>query len=209
LQADGSMSATLVQTEGSNLQYAMSGQIIDYASPQQELESTGREQQGPDLPNGTGFYYNNLDLSSSTQFEIAWPSGMAAAGLPFTPNFSAASLVPGQNVATPANSLQTSGNIIPVTNTITLEPQTIDATVNSVSTANGQTSYQVTLFANDFIALFGATNRVVVHVTAQTHTITSLPLASGSVGRFRGLLFNDGGTLRMVATEVEDGVPGS
>jgi hypothetical protein len=48
-----------------------------------------------------------------------------------------------------------------------------------------------------------------VYATADTRTITTTPLASGTVGRFRGLLFDDGGTLRMVAREVEDGVPGS
>ncbi len=102
-----------------------------------------------------------------------------------------------------------SSSVIPVTNTITLEPQTIDATVTSVSAVNGETSYQVTLFANDFITLFGPSNSVVVYVTPHTHTITSSTLGNGSVGRFRGLLFNDGGTLRMVATDIEDGVPAS
>jgi hypothetical protein len=67
----------------------------------------------------------------------------------------------------------------------------------------------VTLFPDDLTAIFGKTESVTVYATADTHTITTIPLASGTVGRFRGLLFNDGGTLRMVAREVEDGVPGS
>ena len=99
--------------------------------------------------------------------------------------------------------------ITPTTNIVTLEPQTIDGTVAQVSTVNGQTSYQVNLFSNDFITLFGPSQQVMVYVTAATHTITTSTLTSGSVGRFRGLLFNDAGTLRMVATEIVDGVAGS
>ena len=101
------------------------------------------------------------------------------------------------------------GNVIPAANVVTLEPQTIDGTVSQVTTVNGQMSYQVNLFSNDFIALFGSAQSVVVHVTAETHTMTTSTLTNGSIGRFRGLLFNDGGTLRMVATEIEDGVAGS
>jgi len=208
LQQDGSMLATLVQTEGKGLTYAMSGQIIQY-SFQQYVQNSGREQQGPNLPNGVGFYSNNEQLGPSTQFEVAWPYGVAETGLPFTPTVSAATLVPGQNVATPSDTLQYIGNVIPVTNTVTLEPQTIDATIASTSTVNGLTTYQVNLFSNDLIALYGPGTSVVVYVTPHTHTITTSALSNGSVGRFRGLLFNDGGTLRMVATEIEDGVTGS
>jgi hypothetical protein len=202
------MLATLVQTEGKGLTYAMSGQIVQY-SLQQYLQNSGREQQGPNLPNGTGFYVNNVQLGPSTQFEVAWPYGTAETGLPFTPTVSAATLVPGQNVATPSDTLQYIGNVIPVTNTVTLEPQTIDATIASTSTVNGLTTYQINLFSNDLIALYGSATSVVVYVTPHTHTITTSTLGNGSVGRFRGLLFNDGGTLRMVAIDIEDGVTGS
>ncbi len=207
LQQDGSMLATSVQTEATTQSYNLVGQVL--YSGQLVLENTGREQQGPNLPNGTGFYANNVLYSQATPFVIAWPNGTAPAGLPFTPSLSSGSIVVGQNVATPIDALQTVGNVIPVTAAVTLEPQTIDATVAAVSTVNGQNSYQVNLFANDLNAIFGPSPSVEVYATAETHTITSAPLTSGSIGRFRGLLFNDGGTLRMVATEIEDGVPGS
>ena len=208
LQADGSMLATFVQTEGATQQYNIIGQILQYTE-QLYLENTGREQQGPNLPNGTGFYMNNVQFSSSPQFEIAWPNGTIPAGLPFTPTLIPSSIIPGQNVSTPVDALQTVSTITPTTNIVTLEPQTIDGTVAQVSTVNGQTSYQVNLFSNDFITLFGPSQQVMVYVTAATHTITTSTLTSGSVERFRGLLFNDAGTLRMVATEVVDGVAGS
>jgi hypothetical protein len=208
LQADGSMLATHVQTEGAGLQYDMIGQIVE-GSVQSYFFSSGREQQGPNLPNGTGFYDNDVQINPSAQFEISWPNGTAPAGLPFTPTLDAGSILPGQNIATPIEALQTVGNIIPVTSVVTLEPQTINGTVSAISNLNGQTTYQITLFNDDLITLFGSTQTVVAYSTAQTHTITTSPLSVGATARVRGLLFNDGGTLRMVATEIEDGVPGS
>ena len=205
LQSDGSMLATQVQNEGAT-QYNLVGQVVQYTELMY-VQNDGREQQGPDLPNGTGFYVDNVELNTAPQFEIRWPGGSEPDGLPFTPRLGPASIVPGLNLATPVASQQYVNGIIPPTGTVTLEPQTIDATVASISTANGQTSYTVTLFNDDLISLFGSTATVVVYETAGTHTITSAGLNSGSVGRFRGLLFDDGGTLRMVATEIEDGVP--
>jgi hypothetical protein len=208
LQADGSMLATHVQTEAASLQYDMIGQVIEY-SGQADIASSGREQQGPSLPNGTGFYDNYLQINPSTQFEISWPNGAAPAGLPFTPALNAGSILPGQNIATPLQSLLAVSGVYPVASIVTLESQTVDGTVTAISSVNGLTSYQVTLFGDDLTALFGSTQTVMAYATAATHTITSAPLSVGSVARVRGLLFDDGGTLRMVATEIEDGVPDS
>ncbi len=208
LQADGTMLATRVQTEGTQ-QYEMVGELGEYHSQFPYITTTAREQQGPSLPNGTGFNYDPLQLGGAPQFAIAWPNGKAPIGLPFTPVFDASSIATGQNVATPLAALQTVSPGYPVVNMLTLEPQTIDATVTDVSTANGLTTYQVRLFPNDLTAILGTAVDVTVYATAATHTIATAPLTSGGVGRFRGLLFNDGGMLRMVASEVEDGVPGS
>jgi hypothetical protein len=207
LQADGSILATHIQTEGTSQPYDMIGQALGYSD--QILASSGREQQGPNLPNGTGFFDNNLQINPSTQFEISWPSGTAPTSLPFTPAFNATSILPGQNIATPIESLQSVGNVFPIPNIVTLEPQTINGTVAAISNVNGQTSYQITLFNDDLIALFGSSQTVVAYSTAATHTITTSPLSVGATARVRGLLFDDGGTLRMVATEIEDGVRGS
>jgi len=208
LQPDGSMLATRVETEGTQ-QYDLVGQIAEYHSQYPFIENTGREQQGPNLPNGTGDSVLPLALGTSPLFAIAWPNGTAPGGLPFTPRFDSSSLATGQNIATPVDSLQAPAGQFPTVHTVTLEPQTIDATVTAVASTNGLTTYQVNLFPNDLTAIFGTTPNVTVYATSATHTITSTPLTGGMVGRFRGFLFNDGGTLRMTAIEVEDGVPGS
>jgi hypothetical protein len=207
LENDGSMMATRVQTEGAET-YNLIGQVVEDTSLMYVMSSS-REQQGPSLPNGTGFYGNNVLFSGTTQFEIAWPNGAAPTGLPFTPSLNASLVTEGQNLATPVASQQWQNHQIPAVPTATLEPQTIDAMVAGVSTAGGVTTYQVSLFPDDLTAIFGKWQTMTVYATADTRTITTTPLASGTVGRFRGLLFNDGGTLRMVAREVEDGVPGS
>jgi hypothetical protein len=207
LQTDGTMLATLVQTEAASTAYDLVGQVMQY-SLQQYVQSTGREQQGPNLPNTTGFYGDNVSFGSSTQFEIAWPNGVPPAGLSFTPALNTATLVVGQNVATPLTTPQYINNVIPTIGALTLEPQTFDGTIMATSTANGQTTYQVELFPNDLIALFGPSQTISVHVTSATQNISTTALAVGATARFRGLLFNDGGTLRLVASTIEDGVAG-
>jgi hypothetical protein len=154
--------------------------------------SLPRTQQGPNLPNGIGFYDNNVQINPSAQFEISRPNGTPPAGLPFTPTLNAESILPGQNIATPIEALQTVGNIVPVTSVVTLEPQTIDGTVAAISNVNGQTAYQITLFNDDLITLFASTQTVAAYSTSETHTITTSPLSVGATARVRGLLFNDG-----------------
>lgn len=206
LQSDGTMLATLVQTEATTLAYDMVGPILEYTG-QKYLETSSREQQGPNLPNGTGFIGNEIEFSVPPQFEIAWLGGTAPAGLSFTPGLNVNAVAVGQNLATPIAALQVTGLVVPAASTVTLEAQTIDGTITGMSTANGQTSYQVSLFPNDLTAIFGTTASFTVYTTAETHTITASALSVGSVGRFHGLLFNNGGTLSMVASVIEDGVP--
>jgi hypothetical protein len=210
LESDGTMLATLVQSESLTQQYDLVGQGIEY-SLQTYLNTSGREQQGPNLPNGTGFIGDNVQFGKGTQFEVAWPGGVAPTGLPFTPTFGPSSIVPGQNVATPTDSQQYVSGVIPTTNFVTLEPQTVDGVIASVNNVNGQASYVVTLYPNDLMAIFGPSTTVNVYATAATQPTTSSTLAAGSVARFRGLVFNDASaqsssTLQMVASEIEDGV---
>jgi hypothetical protein len=49
-------------------------------------------------------------------------------------------------------------------------------------------------------------NSVQVYVNGSTQMLNSTPISIGNVARFQGLLFNDGGTLRMVCMQVSDGV---
>ena len=50
-------------------------------------------------------------------------------------------------------------------------------------------------------------NVVTVYVNSSTSLLNTAQLAAGGTFRFNGLLFNDAGALRMVADQVNDGVP--
>ena len=65
----------------------------------------------------------------------------------------------------------------------------------------------MTLASYDPITAISGASTVVVYVPANTQVLANGPLTAGSVARFTGLLFNDHGTLRLVASEVNTGVP--
>jgi len=50
-------------------------------------------------------------------------------------------------------------------------------------------------------------NVVYVYADTNTRLFNSAPLSAGSLLRFRGLIFDDNGTLRMDCDQVNDGVP--
>jgi hypothetical protein len=116
-------------------------------------------------------------------------------------------------------SYPTTGGTFALPTTVTLIPQTIDAVVNGVSTSGSYSVYSVQLAPYDLIVqmngpvanttdlLLTNANVVQVYVGAGTSLLNSTPLVVGGTFRFNGLLFDDGGVLRMGAGQVNDGVP--
>lgn len=103
--------------------------------------------------------------------------------------------------------------------TATLSPQTVNGTVTAVSNVNNFTVYSVTIASDSLIptlqAMAGTTinrlnapaNSMQVYVDSNAQILTSNPIAVGSLLRFRGLVFDDNGALRMDCNLVRDGVP--
>jgi hypothetical protein len=101
--------------------------------------------------------------------------------------------------------------------TVTLLPQTIDATVNSIGTDGNFTTYTVTLAPYDLFPILAnqtdqttaltTPNTVTVYADSATQTLSTGPIAAGQVLRFYGLVFNDNGTLRMDCSQISTGVP--
>ena len=130
--------------------------------------------------------------------------------LPFQANFSTQSLFTGQNIAVFYSTPNSYG--YQVVDVITLMPQTINATVSQVSNGNGFTIYTVQLAPNDLISTLQAqagsfpviTNpaEVVVYADAKTQLLAPGPVVAGDAARFRGLLFDDNGTLRMDCSQI-------
>lgn len=146
---------------------------------------------------------NTMSLNAATQFTLAPMSGTLPS-LPFTPAFTAATLMPGQQVAVTTSSM--SGNSL-VADSVTLVPQTVDGTVASVTTTGGVTVYTVTLTATSALAIASKQTTVYVYGGAQMQDMNSEQIASALPVRFHGLLFNDGGVLRLVALTSHDGAP--
>jgi hypothetical protein len=136
--------------------------------------------------------------------------------LPFKPTFDRSAIFLGQNV-TNFSLGNRNRQGVPASTTVTLEPQTINGTVMAISASNGFSTFTVTLASYDLIptlqAFLGAQanlnnpNTVAVYADANTAFLDSGTIAVGTVLRFRGVIFNDQGTLRMDCIEALDGVP--
>jgi hypothetical protein len=138
--------------------------------------------------------------------------------LPFTPNFSAATMVAGQDVLITSHATSFGTMAAPAqAATYTLMPQTIDGTVSAVGTSGNFTVYTVTLAPYDLFPTMAFTSEyetspltspdtVYVYADSSTSMLNTQPAAAGSTVRFTGLVFNDNGTLRMDCSQMMDGV---
>ncbi len=213
IQPDGSLLATRVavfDTNPANVTLS-TGPVLEPPTALPVLYALRVVREGP-FPAVVDSYFN----VGSTVFQI---SGQLTnvQSLPFTASFKAANMVSGQNVFISTHALTDAGGpaYIPAT-TVTLLSQTIDGTVSAVSSSGSFTTYTVTLAPYDLFpdlavqpvlpTLLSQPNTVVVYADSHTQLLTSGAAAVGSVLRFRGLIFNDNGTLRMDCSQISDGV---
>jgi hypothetical protein len=134
--------------------------------------------------------------------------------LPFVPSFSDANFVPGQNAYITTNVSKFAPYMS--ASTVTLIPQTINGTVVESFTSAAFSVYTVSLAPYDLFpalavqpgqpTLLNNPSLVEVYVDTNTQRLNSTPLVTGSTLRFRGLVFNDNGTLRMDCAQVFDGL---
>jgi Domain of unknown function (DUF5666) len=217
IQADGSQLATRIaveDTDTTNLSVS-TRPLLQVADSQPSLWSFGRQDQGYLRNSGIAGDFMPYSFGSAV-FQI---SGRFTnlQDLPFVASFDAANMFDGQNVyiTSHATTLQGGPTYFPAT-TITLIPQTINGTINGISSDGGFTTYNVTLAAYDLIpdlsvqpgqtTVLTNPSNVFVYVDSNTQLLNTQPLTVGSVARFNGMLFNDNGTLRMDCGQVNDGV---
>jgi hypothetical protein len=217
LQPDASYVATRVEVQDANAANVASGQLVQVDPSSNYIQSTSAQEQGDQLtvlPTGFGlpFVYD-----SSTRFQISarFPD---LGALPFTATFNRATLAAGQNVSAGALSVSDVGGTYTLPSSVTLIPQTIDATVSAVSNSGNYTVYTVNLAPYDPIVQRNSSavapanshlpnaNIVNVYVNSSTSLLNTTALAVGQTLRFDGLLFNDTGVLRMVCDQINDGV---
>jgi hypothetical protein len=156
-------------------------------------------------------YDNNTVFGFSGQFSNVQ-------SLPFPAVFSGPGLLLGQNLSV-FSSGQLMGQGFELATTVTLSPQVVNGTVMAISNVNNFTVYSVSLALDSLIPTLQATagttinrlnaptNSMEVYVDSNAQLLTSSPIAVGSVLRFRGLVFDDNGTLRMDCNLIRDGVP--
>jgi hypothetical protein len=154
-------------------------------------------------------YDNNSVFGLSRQFSNVQR-------LPFPATFDGPGMLLGQNTSV-FSSGQLMGQGFERVTTATLMPQTLNGTVTAISNNNSFTVYTVALAPYDLIPTLQTSvgpinrltnpNEIIVYVDADTRLLNSTPINAGSVLRFRGLIFNDNGTLRMDCGQINDGVP--
>jgi len=215
VQSDGSLLATRIGVEDPSAADVFSGPMIEVTPSVSTVLMLPRQQQGKDFV--CCYQGGSIPVNFGTAlFQI---SGQMTnfANLPFVPSFSASNMVPGQkayfSVATYA---AFSGGPFPTATTMTLMPQTIDATVVGSLTIGSFSDYTVSLAPYDLFPMLavqpGQTtvennpSQVEVYVDNNTQLLNTQPLAAGSTLRFYGLVFNDSGTLRMDCAQVNNGV---
>lgn len=213
LQANGSVRATRIS-------------VMDPAAVSVESGPATSIEQGPpariqhvqNMLQGDGTLFigaSYIGLDAGTRFGISGQLSNLQT-LPFTPDFSAASMVAGQNLYVSTPAFVNSNQYDALANTITLLPQTVDATVTGADTTGSFTIYTVSLASYDLfakLAMQAGSNVVLsdpsvmlVYADSSTQMLSTSPPSPGDTLRFYGLVFNDGGTLRMDCARILDGV---
>ena len=218
LEPDPSYAATRIEVQDATTTNVVAGPVLQSNPANFGIGPIPTQLQGSQLEasDGENLWFYVYAVSTKFQTSARFPSLNT---LPFTPVFSGATVAAGQMTSIGAMSYPTMGGSWALPTTVTLMPQTIDAVVTGVSTSGTYTVYTAQLAPYDLIGqmngpVVGTTNLllphanvVTVYVNSSTSLLNTTQLAAGGTFRFNGLLFNDAGVLRMVADQVNDGVP--
>ena len=215
IQPDGSLLATRIEVDDPAAVAAVVGPFTIPVIAPGVFSTITLEQNGcttSNIPFCGNIYYIN-----GTAFDISGELTNLAI-LPFAASFANASFFQGQDVQISSSGIP-DGQSIEVATSITLLPQTLNGTVSAVTNDSGFAVYTVTLASYDLIPILQnytsntppphLTNPTTILVYADTSTsfLNSGTVGVGSLIRFRGVIFDDNGTLRMDATTIYDGVP--
>jgi len=220
IQSDSSLLATRIAVESPSAINESTGPVMFVDAIVPEFQLYGRQEQGlllTDPSGNTGIYLDtpNFDFSGAV-FQV---SGQFTnlQSLPFVPSFNSSNMVAGQNVDVSSQAFVLSGGMGAQTDSVTLIPQTVHATVVSSSPSGSFTDYTVALASYDLFptlavqqgqtTLVSNPSQMEIYVDNNTQMLNTQPLSVGSTLRFYGLVFNDNGTLRMDCGQINDGVP--
>jgi hypothetical protein len=204
VQPDGTLQATRIEMQDISALNVMVGPVAFISPLAPEFVDFGTQQQGDEL-SVNPIIFETYSYNPNAVFQVSGEFS-ASTNLPFIPVFDASNMVAGQNAAVSFILKSHFGGTFTTADTITLMPQTINGTVSAISSSGTFTVYRVALPAYDNIPTLNGATSVAVYVDGNTQMLTSSAIGVGNVVRFNGFLFNDAGTLRLVARQVNDGV---
>jgi hypothetical protein len=216
IQTDGTLLATRLEV---NSPTAVTEDLMIPLAPASPVGTTISQPMecfpGPaDIPVCNSLFF----ISNTVSFHVSGQMSNLQS-LPFAPLFDSSNFVLGQNVSVAASTTVLSPGGMQASD-ITLQPQTFNGIVTAVSTTGNFNVYTVSIASyhpipvtqqetglslSTFVSVPNPTT-VTVYADASTQLLQSGAIAPGSLLRFRGLLFNDTGALRLDCQEILDGV---
>ncbi len=211
LQADGSYLAQRVEYMGTGASGMMGGGLVASitGNPPTQLTMTATGGMGGGMMASSISGTLTVTLPASVPYNID-SNGVDLTSLSFTPAFGPASLAKGQRVEVVSGSGMIGGGMMGGTGSLTasqvrLEQQGLHGAVSAYTTNGSQASFTLTLPSDSaFTTLTGAASiQVYKQASTQLHGLTTI--ANGNNVQARGLLFNDAGTYKLVATKIAPG----
>jgi hypothetical protein len=146
----------------------------------------------------------DVTVNGSTNFLLPPRYAIFATALPFTPSFTASTIFAGQHVGVVTSSIATSlSGTVATATSVLLEPQTISGTITAITHSGAYTIYTITLPSDHWLAKLTGQTTVKVYtndlVVMPLNTVTPSATSGTVVMRFNGYLFNNAGTLSLLA----------
>jgi hypothetical protein len=209
MQPDGTMMAQRVES----MTPIMGGMMADglvtsiTGNPATQLSLVAHNGAGTGMMSSALASLVTINVDSGTAYTIDW-DGVDQGGLPFTPKFDSTTIFKGQRVgAESGNNMMSGGmgdmNVGTITaSEIELEQQGFSGTVSAYSSNGASATFSLTLAPDSaFTTLTGATT-ITVFQQPGTRLRGLSSVGNGSSVHVRGLLLNDSGTYKLVASRI-------
>ena len=202
-QSDGTLLATRLELENPNALGAWNGPLVftdpagtyEGVVPRQWIQAANPLAVSNVYPSPFQFTPASVYQRTGAPYDVA--------DLPFTPVFqSVADVAIGQGLSVTWVAMPTFGNQAQTAAlSATLVPRTFSGTISSLTAAPNYTVYTLQLAANDFLATLIQASSITAYTNAGTQLEDGL-LSVGQAVNMHGLVYLDGGVLRLVCDQV-------